>query len=132
MGMYTELIFGCALRKDTPKVAINALRWMCGDIEKPDALPVHEFFEEESCSDLFKFSSHSFAVSEPHFRMWYDNISGDWRVSVRANGKNYCNEIELFLDWVKKYISSGSGTREFFAIVCFEEQEEPTIYYLED
>ena len=47
MGMYTELILGCSLKRDTPVVAINALLWMCGKKDKPEDLPNHSFFNDK-------------------------------------------------------------------------------------
>lgn len=41
MGMYTELIFGADLKKDTPKNVIEALKYMIGDTEeKPNDFPL--------------------------------------------------------------------------------------------
>jgi hypothetical protein len=41
MGMYTELIFGADLKKETPKSVIEALKYMIGDIEeKPATFPL--------------------------------------------------------------------------------------------
>ena len=130
MGMYTEIIFGCELKKDTPEVVVNVLRYMCGEIEKPSELPEHEFFEEDNRDYLFKSASYYFGTSKPNQHIWFDKISNSWKISARGNIKNYGNEIEKFLDWIKPYIDSGSGYRDFYAIVCYEEQSEPDIYYL--
>jgi hypothetical protein len=51
-------------------------------------------------------------------------------LSTRSNIKNYKQEIETFLEWIKPYINGGSGSRNMYAIVIYEEQDEPTIYYL--
>ncbi len=59
-------------------------------------------------------------------------ISDTWNLSSRANLKNYDDEIEKFLNWIKPFLEQGSGERDFYAIVCYEEQAEPTIYYLKE
>ena len=131
--MYTELIFGCSLKRDTPVIAINTLLWMCGKKDKPEALPNHSFFnDEENRKFIFQSGSFYFGINKGVSEMWLDKIDNAWRISARGNIKNYNQEIEQFLDWVKQYVAAGSGNREFYAIVCYEEQDVPTIYYLED
>lgn len=125
--MYTELIFGASLKEDTPNNVINALKYMIGDIaDKPLNFPL----PNGRCEWLFRGGSYYFGVNNSVSKMWYDDISKGWHISTRSNIKNYENEIETFLEWIKPYIESGSGQREFYAIVTYEEQSAPTIYYL--
>lgn len=127
MGMYTELIFGADLKKDTPKNVIEALKYMIGDTEeKPKDFPL----PEGRCEWLFRGSSYYFGVSKSVSNMWYDDIGKNWVLSTRSNIKNYGGEIEAFLDWIKPYIDGGSGCRDMYAIVIYEEAEAPDIYYL--
>lgn len=128
MGMYTELIFGASLKEDTPSTVIDALKYMIGETEeKPKDFPL----PDGRCEWLFRGSSYYFGVSESVSKMWFDEIANDWRLSTRSNIKNYEGEIEEFLEWIKPYIKSGSGYKDFYAIVTYEEAEEPTIYYLD-
>lgn len=125
MGMYTELIFGAELKKETPKNVIEDLKIMVdGDLDKTSK-EVAEF------NRVFRISSYYFGISEPVNKIWFDDISDTWKLSTRSNIKNYGSEIESFLEWIKPWIESGSGSRDFYAIVTYEEQEEPTIYYLD-
>ena len=127
MGMYTELIFGANLKKDTPKKVINALKYMIGETEgKPNDFPL----PDGRCEWLFRCASYYFGVSNPVSKMWFDEISKNWILSTRSNIKNYNGEIEAFLKWIKPYICSGSGVRHMYAIVTYEESE-PEIYYLD-
>nr|DAI89492.1 MAG TPA: hypothetical protein [Caudoviricetes sp.] len=129
MGMYTELIFGASLKKDTSSQVINAIKYIVGEIEeKPADFPL----SEGRCEWLLRGSSYYFGVSSPVKKFWQDEISGEWVLSSRSNIKNYGNEIEEFLDWIKPHIESGSGIKEMYAMTMYEEQSEPTIYYLED
>lgn len=131
MGMYTELIFSATLDGNLPEQIIQTIRYMCNGKNKPEALPKHELFETEGWDCLFTMSSYYFVDTvTPIFR--YDEIAKDWRLTTRANLKNYHSEIEKFLDWIKPYITGGCGWRNYYAIVCYEEQGEPTIYYLDD
>lgn len=129
MGMYTELIFGAELKKDTPETVINTLKYMLGDLEeKPNDFPL----PDGRCEWLFRGGSYYFGVNEPVSKMWFDKIDNRYHISTRSNIKNYNSDIETFLEWIKPYIDHGSGGREMFAIVIYEESNEPTIYYLHD
>jgi hypothetical protein len=128
MGMYTELIFGASLKEDTPNQVINALKYMIGEIEeKPIDFPL----PEGRCEYLLRAGSYYFGVNVSVSSLRYDKITESWVISSRSNIKNYVNEIETFLEWIKPYISSGSGQRDMYAIVIHEQQSEPTIYYLD-
>ena len=127
MGMYTELIFGANLKKDTPKNVIEALKYMTGEKkEKPDNFPL----PDGRCEWLFQGSSYYFGVSRPVSKIMLGDIGGNWILSTRSNIKNYEGEIETFLKWIKPYIDSGSGKRDMYAIVTHEQHNSPTIYYL--
>lgn len=127
MGMYTELIFGAELKKDTPGEVIESLKYMLGRTEKP------QFFSlpDGRCEWLFRSASYYFAISEAVNNFRYDDISKCWVLSARCNIKNYEGEVETFLEWIKPHIHSGSGYRNMYAIVMCEEASEPTIYYLD-
>lgn len=127
MGMYTELIFGASLKQSTPENIIEELKFLTGLTSykpKASSLP----FELNPLSG----ASYYFGVSESVTRMRYDEISKCWVISSRANIKNYENEIESFLEWIKPHIESGSGKREMYAVTMYEEDSEPKIYYLHD
>ena len=126
MGMYTELIFGAELINETPEQVINALKYIIGDLDdKPNDFPL----PEGRCEYLLTGSSYYFGVNSSVSKMWFDEISKSWIISSRSNIKNYENEIETFLKWIKPYIRSGSGRRNMYAIVIYEEASKPTIYY---
>ena len=127
MGMYTELIFGASLRKDTPKFVIDTLKYMLGEIEKPSYFPLPEGRIEY----LFTSASYYFGVNRGVSKMWFDEIAKQYSISTRSNIKNYEGEIGIFLDWIKPYIDSGSGDKEMYAIVTCEEGE-PVIYSIYD
>ena len=127
MGMYTELIFGADLKKDTPENVIEVLKYMVGDTEeKPKDFPL----PEGRCEWLFRGSSYYFGVNAPVSKLWKDDIGENWVLSTRSNIKNYEREIEAFLEWIYPYIDGGSGYRDMYAIVTHEEAEAPDIYYL--
>ena len=129
MGMYTELIFGADLKKDTPTEVIESLKYMIGEREeKPTNFPL----PDGRCEWLFRGASYYFGVSRAVSKMMYDDIGENWIVSTRSNIKNCEGEIEAFLEWIKPYIDGGSGARDMYAIVTYEESDEPKIYYLHE
>ena len=127
MGMYTELIFGASFKPETPKQVIDTLRYMAGDLKEE---PRNMAFD--SNRNPLVGGSHYFGVISSVTKMYYNEIAKCWVLSSRANLKNYDNNIDLFLEWVKPYIDNGSGARDMYAIKIYEEQSEPTIYYLND
>jgi hypothetical protein len=138
MGYYTELIFGCSLKEDTPRNVIKTLEYMMDksdfkSIDKSVALyhytlPDHEFFNHRRWEHMFNASSQMFGVNEAISEMWHSTITKCYHISTRSSIKNYENEIELFLDWIKPYIRYGSGAHNLYAIVTYE-SGEPVFYY---
>lgn len=131
MGMYTELIFGASIKKDAPKEVINTLHYLVNGKKLYEEVEI-----EKSVTDgrnvLNGGGSYYFGVCDSVAKMWFDDIRSEWIVSSRTNIKNYGSEIQTFLEWIKPFIDSGSGDREMYAITIYEEQSEPTIYYLYD
>ena len=130
MGMYTELVLGCSI-KNVPSV-ITAIHWLLDSgknkTNRPSILP-----QGERIDWMFNSGgSYYFGANSGEYKFEYDNISDCYRFNARFNIKNYDNEIQKFLDWLKPYIEQGSGSREWYAAVTYEEDDEPTIYYLHE
>lgn len=133
MGMYTELIFGANCKADLlNEIDLAVLQYLFNNGPEPIVLPDHPFFKCDRWKYITKSLSYYFAVRSPYASIKHDKISETWNLSSRANLKNYDSEIEKFLDWIKPKLEQGSGYRDFYAIVCYEEQDEPTIYYLKE
>ena len=128
MGMYTELIFGAKLKSDTPEDVIETLKYMVGVGQEPAT----KAFETKSGHNPLRGGSFYFGVTNSVTEMKYHDIGKAWQISSRANIKNYENEIEDFLEWIKPHIDQGSGEKDMYAITIHEEIGEPTIYYLQD
>lgn len=125
--MYTELIVGCALKSDVPAHVIETLKYMVDDREdlpKDTTLKIGR--------NPLKAQSYYFAVCQSSPKFWYEDLTKAWVLSARGNIKNYGGEIEEFLEWLKPFISSGSGRDDFYAITIYEESRVPTIHYLHD
>ena len=129
MGMYTEIIFGAGLKEKIPEVIVSTIKKLVAGEDLKESTPDHPFFKSERPWLLHSGGSYYFpGTVEPKF--WFDDIAKQWFLHFRTNIKNYDSEIEKFLDWIKPYIEEGVGSRNFYAIVTYEESVEPTIYYL--
>lgn len=128
MGIYTELIFGARLKKNTPEDVIESLKFMIGQTkQKPNNFP----FPDDGRHDcLFLGGSYYFGVHKAVSELYFCDICDEWTISTRSNIKNYDGEIESFLAWIKPYVRSGSGSRDMYAIVTHEEGL-PQLYFLE-
>lgn len=131
MGMYTEIIFGATLKDETPVEVITILKHLVEGSEIPAQHQEHKFFETSRCRWICTSSSYYFP-GRPEAILEFEPILQRWYLQFRSNLKNYDQEIEMFLDWVKPYIEQGSGNRDFYAVVTKESDAAPTVYYLED
>lgn len=155
MGMYTEFILGCSLSKNTPKVCIDALDYSINGKEKKPkydnpkdwiekdyndnyierTTPENEiisFINEYDFNRLFHCSSYYFGAANPTCKFIYDKCSESYMISTRADLKNYSDQIEKFLEYLKPYVESGSGyPHEIYAYVQYEEDPFPVIYAMD-
>lgn len=140
MSYYTEIIFGARLKKDTPKNIIDTLRYVANagttdsissdnNIESDDPIVAvdNKLIEDYELWNVICGCSYYFGISEPVHRMWKED--DEWRLSIRANCKNYTGRLEKFVEWIRPYVCQGSGGPEIFAIICGEDSE-PVMYGL--
>jgi hypothetical protein len=133
MGMYTELIFGATLKEKTPTYVTDALNCIINDRTNVNLSDeVKQFIDEYSVSKLIWCSSYYFGAHDNKPSCVFDKIANRWCISFRANCKNYQNEIEKFIGFIKPYVEYGSGPTNIFAIVQYEEDDYPTLYGTED
>lgn len=124
MGMYTELVISTMI-KDDPEV-VGALKTMLGEQEDIKDLPKHPLFSTPRWRIMLICSSHYFVPISVHaFR--YNEIAKAWALVTRSDFKNYDNEINLFIDWIKPYLDCSYG--EMVGYFRYEEDEIPTIVY---
>lgn len=115
MGFYTQLHLDVELKKDTPQEIITILQ----DMVKGNSL-----YWENRLNWCFKSSSYYFN-NYSHSNIWFDEISSQYKLFVHCDFKNYDNEIEILLEWLKPYID----TKGMIGYVRYEEDIEPTILY---
>ena len=151
MGMYTELILGCSLSKETPRILIEALDWVINPNKKPkyenpknyeekiynerfinQTLSEEEIEEFDNKYNLYRIiysGSYYFGCAESKPSFYRDEITGEYRLGFRSNCKNG-GTIESLLEYMEPYIIQGSGPSDIYAYVQYEEDEFPTIYSL--
>lgn len=131
--MYTELIFGCSLKKSTPSYITEALNHVINN-KHPYIISeeASKFIDDYKLNKLIWCSSFYFGVNNAHSMCFYNTTSEEWVVSFRSNCKNYDNEIEAFITFITPFVAQGSGSTDIFAIVQYEEADYPTLYSKDD
>lgn len=141
MGMYTELILGCRLKKETPQILIQSLNYIINKGNSPEdeisrkkikqTLPQKEidaFIDEWNLINLLR--SSSYYIGAPVYGYFcFNSISENYELSTRSNstGRNLISE---FVQYIKPFVEQGTGPNEIFAMVQYEEDEFPTLYGL--
>lgn len=123
MGMYTQLSFYAKLRKDTPEQVIQTMFHLLNikEIENP----------------LFKASSGRCVLigGSAYFDETYFNVSfrkGHWIFKTQSNIKNYEDELQQFINWIKPFVLKGMFDSGSFAMTLYEEDEIPILFYIEE
>lgn len=133
MGMYTEFVFGVSLLSTTPKEVLSLLDYLVNSDEfnYTNNLPDHKFFSTDRFRSIALCSSYYFGYSDSNskFSLDKDRISKEYLLSTRSSIKNYNNEIEKFVDWIKPYVSNGSGTNDLLGYMLYEEASVPYLFY---
>ena len=133
MGMYTKVSFIIPIKTNTPKEIREILIALIeGDLEEHSNLPKHKFFETKrfhyfAQTDSFYFTGTSNSAVKYPFRHWRDEESETIVLHIDSDFK-HCDEIELFLDWVKDYMEI--PTSEFIGYTLYEEDERPTLWFI--
>ena len=130
MGMYTEFVFGAMLHERTPKNVLRILENLCeGEGDYNDLiLPNHEFFACDRWRWIATMSSYYFGA--PSHSTIVEDSQGGHRISIRANLKDYDNEIDKFVDWIKQYVEQGAGNRGLLGYQIYEGNTAPKMYWL--
>lgn len=127
MGMYTELVLKIEVNKGIDEKAFNVLHYMFGGGNGEgleNNLPDHPFFRLPRWSLIGKCSS--FYHHPSNVNDWYDvDYSSTIYIFSRSDLKNYDDEINHFLDWVKPYVVPATGS--CLGWVWYEEDEMPTL-----
>lgn len=141
MGMYTELILGCSLSKDTPRILIETLDLVINANKKPkynnpknyeekiynehfidqtlSEKEIEEFEKKYNLCRIIYSGSYYFGYADSKPSFYKDDISKDYKLNFRSNCKNG-GIIENFLKYIKPYIIQGSGPSDVYAYVSMK------------
>jgi hypothetical protein len=126
MGMYTEFHFNSELIESISNDTIQVLRYMLHEIDSISEIPTHSLFDTDRWRFMLVTDSYYFDA-DTHSSLRHDYLGG-WYLCIRCNLKNYCSEIEKFIDWIKPYLYKQPG--DFLGFYRYEETEEPTLIYM--
>jgi hypothetical protein len=135
MGMYTEFVFGACLKRNTPEEVIALLKHMIEGPEDGQNFPLdsdnpifqHELFKSDRWYWFPRCCSAYFGFSIPSSKIVFE--CNRWQVSIRCSFKNYDNEVELFIDWIKPFVDYASGNKNFLGYSLYEEADYPVLYF---
>jgi hypothetical protein len=135
MGMYTELVCAFELKQTAPKEMATILRAMTvgdvdylEDLEEKHATPNHALFSTYRWKFMLRCDSYYFD-GDTSSTIRYDDIAKAPIVTIRCNLKNYDQEIEKFIDWVKPHIQGANGNY-FIGYSRYEEDDKPTLIFV--
>lgn len=126
MGMYTEFYFRAFLKEEASELA----DWL--ESEKPwegVKFDDHEFFSCARWVSIFCSGGAVYQHSHPKIfrRVPY---SGECELFIHSSLKNYCSEIDQFLDWIRPFVSDRYGDM-FLGYTLYEEDDVPTLHFLD-
>jgi len=132
MGMYTEFVMAAQIKNDPTVVQI--LNYMVNDGPMPEELPNHDFFKIKSWKLTLSIDSYYFP-GQTNSTFIKDDLHGAAKeplyfLTVRCNLKNYCNDIDKFLDWLCPYIVDPKDG--FLGYSRSEEYDDPSLIYIHD
>lgn len=125
MGMYTELHYNVKLKQDIQEEILISLRYMLG-ITGDEARPLNDPFDGQRWMHMLRCDSYYFDA-DTHSTLRFDTISEQWYLCIRCNFKNYDNELDKFLSWIRPYIEAFEG--DFLGFSRYEESQMPDLIF---
>lgn len=125
--MYTELVLGVDLFRNTPEEVIDILEYMIeGNLtDVRSGISNHPLFKTNKWRSMLRCYSIYFG-GDTISKLVKPSYSFDmYHLSVRSNIENYESEIELFLNWLNPYID----TNGFIGYMKDETFDDPYLIY---
>lgn len=120
MGMYTKFDLNVRLRWDIPDDVLRAIRHMV-DNRPQENWPNHPLFQTERFLSMMSYT-YSDNYKPPIFVP--DGDTNTWLLCIACEFKNYDQEIQKFIDFIKPYIVH-SEECEPKGYIHYEEWDEP-------
>lgn len=124
MGMYTELVIKVSFDVGKlDKTSRKVLDYLFGACEEPSELPDHRFFR----CPRWKQIGFGSSFYHPDVVKSYSVQYGSIYLFARTDLKNYDDEIERFIDWVKPIIEQQNG--QCIGWSLYEEAATPDLLF---
>ena len=128
MGMYTSIVISARLKRSTPASVTDLLR-----AASDDSLSEEQIDTMIGLGKRVPIMGSSAYFPEPCVDVSASGFSFEGlSLTLVSNIKNYDNEIEGLIEYIKPWVESGHGVRDWWCIVTYEEDESPTIHYLRE
>ncbi len=129
MGHYTNLNLRLYI-KNQPE-CIEVLKYMVSKERSSQSIstPEHPFFQTERWQHLLNQDSCAVAGIETKFEP--ELFGQDYFLSTHVSIKNYCGEIEKFLNWLSSYAYSGSNQHTVIGYIQEEDAESVSLLQID-
>ncbi len=118
MGMYTELLLKCTLRKDLPPDVEAVLQHLFNGADCPAVLPAHDVFTHERWRQIGTNSTY-------YHIPWESSRYHEGYLFTRSDIKNYSGTLEMFVEWLRPYIDG--QPEQVIGWTWYEENNAPTL-----
>jgi hypothetical protein len=120
MGMYTELVLKADVQQEPTKEVLNILNFLFNgqELDIEISLPKHKFFTLPRWKQLGRSNSY-------YHVPWANSKYEEDYIFSRSDLKDYDEEIDNFLDWVRPYLTSEEG--KCIGWKWYEEDNIPTL-----
>ena len=105
MGMYTEFLLKCNLKKNLPEDVVAVIKYLFAKGEMPEVLPDHRFFKYDNWYAVGRGTSRHTPVRCLEYT-YRKQITG---IFSRSEIKDYYSQIQEFLDWLSPYMNHTEG-----------------------
>lgn len=140
MGMYTEFFFRAAVDEYAWRLITKTVaQWTDESLAEPswqaaDEDP-HEFWRSERTLSLFMGASAYTPVTTFIHEPEEYPLPGkpSYNIMILSSFKNYSNEVEKFLDWIKPHLMHSDGRevgKRYLGYSYYEEADEPTLHFV--
>ena len=130
--MYTKFNVIIPLKNDIPKNIKELLYEMIeyGTTSSKDESIEHEFFNGKTRPFFARCNSYYFTgTSNSSIQYANEEEKKDMVLHIDCDFKNYNNDIDLFLDFVKQFIEYTNYFPMFLGYSQYEEDANPTLYF---
>lgn len=126
MGYYTHKQINCTLKEETPQGVINMIDAIFHHGDMPEDCPV-----DRLKYDVFYYALSGYASDYfPLHKDFYHHETFGWILFFNGTLRDYGNQFEQFIEFLKPYVKYGLGADDMYAFSIGEGDNNPRIYKL--